>query len=433
MAVPLIGNAQTVVRSVLGVTDAAEQTIYVDSEIVQDEEIVTGPKSATRIIFKDGTNLEMGENSRLKLTKIVFDPDPAKSKLAVKAAIGVFRWTSGNLPHDAYEIGTRVATIGIRGTSLEFIVAESGLTTVALSRGAITVSNLKGDSVDLKPGEATTVLPPDADGNQQSPSAPGALSAGLQSVLWTMTVMIRYSDPPSDLAPQAGGNGSGGNHNFFSNASRPGDGPGDSGPVGNPFGNLPGPGFYNPVNPWHPTLGTSAPVTPFTTNQPGTDGPGKNDQGQANTGPGGNGPGGKGPGGDSCTASGTATTTALPKIDFGTITIGSQKQDTLSLNVRDGSITLTSMRFRSGDGQSFKVENFVSCTPMTGGALLIDFLPGAAGPFDTTLELFDTNNEEFDIELTGNAAPMPEPSDFAVFVVATGGLAWARRRRTNRP
>ena len=99
-AVPLVGNAQTVVRNVSGVLDQDERTIYVDSEVFQDEDIVTGPTSATRIVFKDGTNLEMGENSRLKLTKVVFDPDPAKSTVAAKAIIGVFRWTSGSESSD---------------------------------------------------------------------------------------------------------------------------------------------------------------------------------------------------------------------------------------------------------------------------------------------------------------------------------------------
>ena len=63
LALPLVGNAQTVVRDVLGITETVEQTIFVDSEVFQDEEIVTGPKSATRLIFKDGTNLEMGETA----------------------------------------------------------------------------------------------------------------------------------------------------------------------------------------------------------------------------------------------------------------------------------------------------------------------------------------------------------------------------------
>jgi hypothetical protein len=126
LALPIVGNAQTVVRDVKGKLDSELRTLVVDSDVFLDEEVATGPNSGTRIVFKDGTNLELGENSRLRLTKLVFDPDPKKSEIAVKALVGVFRWTSGNLPVGNYHISTPVATIGIRGTSLEWIVGANG-------------------------------------------------------------------------------------------------------------------------------------------------------------------------------------------------------------------------------------------------------------------------------------------------------------------
>jgi hypothetical protein len=165
-ALPIVGNAQTVVRDVKGKLDNESRTLVVDSDVFLDEEVSTGPNSGTRIVFKDGTNLELGENSRLVLTKLVFDPDPKKSEISVKALAGVFRWTSGNLPVGNYHISTPVATIGIRGTSLEWIVGANGLTTVALAKGSVTVTNARGASVELEPNQATTVSPADPDGSQ---------------------------------------------------------------------------------------------------------------------------------------------------------------------------------------------------------------------------------------------------------------------------
>src|SRR5260370_12447044 len=147
-ALPIVGKAQTVVRDVKGKLEAELRTLVVDSDVFLDEEVSTGPNSGTRIVFKDGTNLELGENSKLRLTKLVFDPDPKKSEIAVKALVGVFRWTSGNLPVGNYHISTPVATIGIRGTSLEWIIGANGLTTVALATGSISFSNARGASVD---------------------------------------------------------------------------------------------------------------------------------------------------------------------------------------------------------------------------------------------------------------------------------------------
>ena len=71
---PIVGNAQTVVRDVKGKLDSELRTLVVDSDVFLDEEVATGPNSGTRIVFKDGTNLELGENSKLRLTKLVFDP-----------------------------------------------------------------------------------------------------------------------------------------------------------------------------------------------------------------------------------------------------------------------------------------------------------------------------------------------------------------------
>jgi len=61
---------------------------------------------------------------------------------------------------------------------------------------------------------------------------------------------------------------------------------------------------------------------------------------------------------------------------------------------------------------------------------LIDFIPppGAVGLFEATLELFDSNNNEFDIRLSGGAT-IPEPPTLVLFGFALGGLAFARRLR----
>lgn len=136
LATPIVGSTQVVVRDVEGHLAATIRVLVVNDNVSQDEEIITGTDSATRIEFRDGTNLTMGQNSRIKLTKVVFDPDPAKSKVVMTAVAGVFRFVSGALPSNAYEINTPVATIGVRGTTIEFSVdPASGETIIAVIRG----------------------------------------------------------------------------------------------------------------------------------------------------------------------------------------------------------------------------------------------------------------------------------------------------------
>jgi hypothetical protein len=201
---PVVGNARTVVRDVQGAVETEIRTIFVDSDVYQNEEVVTGPNSATRLVFQDGTNLTLGENSKLRLTRLVFDPDPSKSKVAVKATQGVFRWTSGNLPSSAYGIASPVATIGVRGTTLEFYIAADGTTTVAVSQGIVDVSNLKSATVTLHPGESTTVVPPDTPATQPAPTQPSTPPNWFVNAVRAMTITVRMADVPSEISPAAG-------------------------------------------------------------------------------------------------------------------------------------------------------------------------------------------------------------------------------------
>jgi hypothetical protein len=442
-AVPMVGNAQTVVRDVAGVLDKIEQTIYVDSDVFQDEDIVTGPKSATRIIFKDGTNLEMGENSRLKLTKLVFDPDPSKSKVVIKAAAGVFRWTSGNLPHEAYGISTPVATIGIRGTTLEFIIAPSGLTTVALSRGSIIVANKKGDSVILKPGEATTILPPDADGDQAPPSAPGPLSAELQQMLWTMTVMIRSADPPSDVNPSAGGTATT-PASFNPNA-------GDNG--GTNSGTNTGPNFgtpnFSPPNVNSPFVFPQNQQNQPTTqdNSSGSSGPTCATPPCSTTPP----PGGSTPppGGGTTPPGNSSNSCSLSAghIQLGSVTLpatpaGGTRTVTIILVIPDGcTVNLADLQILDDPSHAFKLEFVADQTPTAATdangdpaeafSVLAIFSPppGSSGPFTAILELPDGDPTIFfDLTLNGDVAAIAEPASAALFGVGLLGFVWKRRR-----
>lgn len=274
-AVPLtVGNAQTVVRDVNGSLGTDFRTIIVDSDLFQDEEVTTKDNSAVRIIFKDGTVLSIGENSRLKLTRLVFDPDPAKSKVAVKMLSGVFRWSSGNLPSNNYGIATPVATVGVRGTVVEFVVLGDGTTTVALTQGQVVVGNLKNDTVTLDPGEATTIFPPDGANKQAPPSTPGAAPPGFFDAVRKMTITLRMNDAPSDIQP-AGGPGAGKGVNLAGSDTQGGGGgggdpdggsTGGGGPLGSTPFNTGGPPRSGTTN--NPSTTTTGPTVDPTTTSP---------------------------------------------------------------------------------------------------------------------------------------------------------------------
>jgi hypothetical protein len=406
LALPIVGNAQTVVRDVKGKIEAELRTIIVDSDVFQDEEVATGPNSGTRIVFKDGTNLELGENSKLRLTKLVFDADPAKSEIAVKALTGVFRWTSGNLPSNAYHIATPVATIGIRGTSLEWIVGADGLTTVALAKGSITVTNSRGDSVNLEPNQATTVYPPDPDGSQLPPSAAGTIPPDILQVIWKMTATINLFDAPSVSDPHAGGTGfieqTGGydgrlNPNYFSPSFNNPGGPNVDPPPSPP------PIVVLPLNKTTGGQGidpTPSPgVTPPTSPTPG--------KVTANINFGGH-------------TVGTATPVAVAISTAG-----------LGFNVVIATVQMLNDTFNAFRYSGAAIGQSSADAPL---AWLLAFVPPPGMPdqiFSATFEVTDALGNSWDWLLSGTevVASIPEPSALALLAVGIIGLAWARRRR----
>jgi hypothetical protein len=145
----------------------------------------------------------------LKLTRVVFDADKSKSAVVMEATKGVFRMSTGDLPKAAYKIETPVATIGVRGTMLEFNVAFDGATTLYVAHGAATV-NVETPSgpynLVLESGNQT-VIGVAPDGRPQPPTVTAGIGSGLAEIVRTMTAMIMISSTDSsiDVSPAAGG------------------------------------------------------------------------------------------------------------------------------------------------------------------------------------------------------------------------------------
>ena len=91
--------------------------------VFANDAITTGADSSVRITFRDQTNLALGPSSRVVLDRFVFAGD---QEFAVSATRGAFRFTSGSLNKQAYKVSTPTATMGVRGTVVEFRVDRNG-------------------------------------------------------------------------------------------------------------------------------------------------------------------------------------------------------------------------------------------------------------------------------------------------------------------
>jgi hypothetical protein len=120
--------------------------------------VSTGVGSATKLVFRDGTELTLGENADVTLDEFVYDSG-AKSSFVLNVTKGALRFVSGDLPSSAYKIKTPVATLGIRGTDIEILVSRTGLTRLFVRQGMAVMGNGFGRSVLIPRGFSSVVEP----------------------------------------------------------------------------------------------------------------------------------------------------------------------------------------------------------------------------------------------------------------------------------
>jgi hypothetical protein len=144
-----------VVRNTVSQLEPQVTRIAKGDEVVRNEVVRTAADSDARFVLRDDTNLSLGPGSTLKLDRTVFD-DPKAGDIAIKLTSGAFRFVTGHSNKEAYEIKTPVASVGVRGTTLDVLV-ERRRNKVVLVAGAVSVC-VPGKCVDLiHEGDSVTI------------------------------------------------------------------------------------------------------------------------------------------------------------------------------------------------------------------------------------------------------------------------------------
>jgi FecR-like protein len=150
-----IGLAAVVRNSVSQVEPTKAKILQGDS-VFRDEVVATEDDSSAKFVLKDSTNLMLGPGSRLKLDHAVFSDEKSVGEILIKLTLGSFRFITGHSPKEAYVITTPIATMGVRGTTLDFLI-EQFQNTVVLKEGQSRVC-AGGNCVELtKPGDTAIV------------------------------------------------------------------------------------------------------------------------------------------------------------------------------------------------------------------------------------------------------------------------------------
>ena len=165
-----IGSTFLVLRNVQGTLATQVRALSPDDIVYQNEVVETAAKSASKIRFRDDTNISVGPNSRVVLDKFVYDPVQGTGALTMNVAEGVFRFVSGNMPSESYSIRTPTLTIGVRGTVFDGLTLPDGTTLVVLrSDDGLTVTTPTGNTAVLNRRGMSIIAFPDGSLTRPAP------------------------------------------------------------------------------------------------------------------------------------------------------------------------------------------------------------------------------------------------------------------------
>ena len=152
-----VGEAAVVQNEVIRVSGAGGSQINVGDAVLRNETVRTGAASAARLVMIDSTNLSLGANSTITLDKTVFNGETSYKDVTIRMTTGAFRFVTGHSDKNAYKITTGLATIGVRGTTLD-IQSQRGRSVVVLQDGAATVCTTNFQCIQLtQPGDTAVI------------------------------------------------------------------------------------------------------------------------------------------------------------------------------------------------------------------------------------------------------------------------------------
>lgn len=169
--------------------------------LIESMDTVRTGAGRVKIVFVDESTVSVTEQSKLVIDSFVFDPNPKKSKMALKFASGTVRFATGKgMPKNNINLRTPSATIAVRGTDFTSTVDDFGKSLIILlpeedgSVGEITVSNAAGVVILNRAFQATMV-----DTFDSVPSKPVILNLTLNMIDNMMIV-----SPPEEKQEEDG-------------------------------------------------------------------------------------------------------------------------------------------------------------------------------------------------------------------------------------
>jgi len=131
-----IGRVETATGEIKVIrADGTEESLSQGDSIFLGDILETGSDGAVGITLADESTFSLGEDGRVTMDDMIYDPGGQEGSLGVSILQGAFTFVSGQIAKtdpNAMEITTPTATIGIRGTAGGGSIDGAGVTTAAL-------------------------------------------------------------------------------------------------------------------------------------------------------------------------------------------------------------------------------------------------------------------------------------------------------------
>jgi hypothetical protein len=131
----------------------------------------------------------------------VFNDEHTYRDIAIRLTTGAFRFVTGHSQKAAYKITTSLATIGVRGTTLD-ILSQRARTTVVLQNGASRVCTISGQCTELTQSGDTAIIT-SAGGNvtlQKTNNPPWTFAATCTAAAGLCSA-TQYADAAPTITP----------------------------------------------------------------------------------------------------------------------------------------------------------------------------------------------------------------------------------------
>ncbi len=138
-----IGDAVTIVNTVMADFDKQQRTLATGDDVRQDEVIEVSADARGELKLDDDTKLALGPGSRLVLDTFVYDSEKKAGTIAIDLAKGAFRFITGVASKPTYVIKTPNASITVRGTIFDVYILPDETVWLLLHEGAVEVTGRK--------------------------------------------------------------------------------------------------------------------------------------------------------------------------------------------------------------------------------------------------------------------------------------------------